>query len=731
MKKKRNDKSNRKRKSTIPVLVLTAAFCFQGTTSVSAANSLDESAIAPKEASYGYYVDNYAKNDSSNMTPESNPSIGVLSKFHDIWEPGTSWDNGTVLNDDIHDYNIAKSISITENRTDEEAEAAYLIDRRNQNYSAIAGLGPHADNFIAGANAGTTIQDEIPADATSVGYDDAGNNNGAWADQNSSLGSMIGLIDTIRNSGASTSNAKAYYSYMRPFRWSEEVSVIPTLVPRIKDDASTDGGFPSGHTNAGYLASYGLAYAVPERYEEIMTRASEMGNSRIVAGMHSPLDVIGGRVMATAVAASALNDPNNNSVKEAAYAQAHEVLLTQEGTSEDNYSDYETNKKNYTERLTYGFEQIGDTTKPMVVPKGAEVLLETRFPYLDDAQRRWVLYTTGLPSGYPVLDDTEGWGRLNLFAAAGGYEAFENDITVTMDASQGGFNEADTWKNNIEGTGKLTKSGTGTLTLSGDNTYTGGTLLEEGTLAASSGSAFGEGEVVNTEGTLIENVASGVTIGGDFTQSEAGTLELTIGNTEEVFDINGEAAFGGTLKLNFTNGFVPDADSPIISYDTLTDKSTFSTVEITGLPDNYEVSYDASALYVVDLNADDEEENTTPVVPPTDTEDDNDPSIDPVTEPEDDNTATEPSEETEETNKEEMPVDSTNNNEDKKTPVNSEDANKGSSSSVKPVTSSKADGDAVDNPKTGDDTNIFLYVGLLAASAIAAAVVIWQRKFRN
>ncbi|WP_371809538.1 MULTISPECIES: sortase B protein-sorting domain-containing protein [Terribacillus] len=37
----------------------------------------------------------------------------------------------------------------------------------------------------------------------------------------------------------------------------------------------------------------------------------------------------------------------------------------------------------------------------------------------------------------------------------------------------------------------------------------------------------------------------------------------------------------------------------------------------------------------------------------------------------------------------------------------------------------------VENPKTGDDTNIILYVGLLAASAIAAAVVIWQRKFRR
>jgi len=735
MANKYNEKKGKKSKSKIPVLLLTAAFCFQGTDSVLAANSLDESAIAPQEAAYGYYVDNYAKNDKANMTPDTNPSIGVLSKFHDIWEPGSSWDNGTVLNADIHNQNIATSISITQNRTDEEARMAYLIDRRHQNYSAIAGLGPYADNFIAGANAGTTIPDEIPEDATSVGYEDGSNSNGVWADQGSSLGSMVELIDNIRSTGASTSSAKAYYAYKRPFRWSEEVSVIPTLVPRIKDDPSSDGGFPSGHTNAGYLASYGFAYAVPERYEEIMTRASEMGHSRIVAGMHSPLDVMGGRVMATAVAAAALNDPANKSVKEAAYAQAHEVLLTQEGTSEDNYSDYETNKKKYTERLTYGFAQTGDTTKPMVVPKGAEVLLETRFPYLDDAQRRWVLYTTGLPSGYPVLDDTEGWGRLNMFAAAGGYEAFENDVSVTMDASKGGFHEADTWKNDISGTGKLTKSGTGSLTLSGNNSYSGGTLLEEGTLVADSGTAFGEGKVENTEGILKENVSSVVTIGNDFTQSEAGTLELTIGSKEDVLDINGQAAFGGTLKLNFTDGYVPEADTPIISYDELADKNAFSAVEITGLPDEYEVVYEANAMYVVnteEVKEEEEKENEQPVVPPAETGDDN-----PAPESgSDDGSAND-------TVNEEDPGNTTDGKEDSKTPDAAADGNDGKTTvkpddtndegehQVMPVTSSETKEDVVKNPKTGDDTNILLYVGLLAASAIAAAAVFLQRKLKG
>ncbi|MFX7816341.1 hypothetical protein ABTK28_20540, partial [Acinetobacter baumannii] len=90
---------------------------------------------------------------------------------------------------------------------------------------------------------------------------------------------------------------------------------------------------------------------------------------------------------------------------------------------------------------------------------GAEVLLETRFPYLSADQRRVVLKTTELASGYPVLDDAEGWGRLNLFAAADGYGAFNGNVIVSMDATQGGFNAADTWRNAISGAGKLTLQG--------------------------------------------------------------------------------------------------------------------------------------------------------------------------------------------------------------------------------------------------------------------------------
>lgn len=572
-------------KKIIPLVLALALIESSITQIVFASTNID-----PQPGAYGYYVDTYKNNSPANMTPTTNPSIGVLSEYLKLWTPGTSWDNGTKLNTSVLDSNIQKSIDITKNRTDVEAHQSYLDDRRNQNYGIIDGLGKYTDAFRLGAGAGTTILDDIPSDATQKKYDDKGNSNGKWAETNSSLGNMVNLINVLRESSASTSQAKSYYKYPRPWRWSSDVQVLPTLIPAKSPTPETDGGFPSGHTNAATLAAWGLAYAVPERFQEILSRASELGYDRVVTGMHSPLDVIGGRMTATAVAAAALNSRDNKNVKLAAFNDAHTKLLTQNGTSVDRFSDYSKNKKNYTDRLTYGFAQISDKNIPMVVPKGAEVLLETRLPYLNAKERRAVLYTTGIQSGYPLLDDAEGWGRLNLFAAADGYGAFINKVVVTMDASKGGFNAMDSWRNDISGSGNLTKEGTGTLKLSGANNYSGGTEIEAGTLVADSTTAFGTGSVTNNNGIVTENVSGEVRIGNEYAQVAKGTLELNISSKSDLLKIEGKATFGGILKLNFLNNYIPADGSSIITYKTDAHNGVFSSVVTTGLPKGYTVS---------------------------------------------------------------------------------------------------------------------------------------------
>ena len=533
-----------------------------------------DEAITPKKADYGYYVEEYQKNGEDGVKDTlQNPAIGVLSEMLDYFTPGTAWDNGTILNSAMHEMNLKETAKINQNSTQAEKELAFYDDLHDGNYSMISGLGIYADEFKKGTNAKTSIT-EIPADADTVKYSDAYKDNGEWADTDSTYGGIVELVTALRNGAASTSSAKKYYKYMRPFRWSRlngeypQTTIISSLKPQEKADPSNDGGYPSGHTNGANLAAIAMAYAVPQQYSQMMLRSSELGNSRIVAGMHSCLDVIGGRMMSTAIAAANLNADENAAVKAKAVADGQKLVETVGATSD--YDSYQKDKETYLYRMTYNLKlDNADTTKEVVVPKGAEVLLETRFPYLSADERRYVLYTTGISSGYSVLDDAEGWGRLNLFEASNGYGAFATDVTVDMDAEKGGFCAADNWRNDIDGSGSLTKKGSGMLVLSGDNSYTGGTTVEGGTIRADYDSAFGDGNVVNNS-TITENTTGTLVVHGNFTQNQEGVLEVTVSNEQDYIAIDGTADLGGKLVVNFTDGYLPENGFDLLKSTSLT-----------------------------------------------------------------------------------------------------------------------------------------------------------------
>jgi autotransporter-associated beta strand protein len=565
---------------------------------------------APHPGVYGYFVDTYKTNTPDATTPEGNAAIGVLSQFGNLWRPGSSWDNGVAVDAAARrtlDSNIAQAARTTRTRTEAQGHEAYLIDRRNQNYSAIAGFGDLSGAVKAATNAGTTIPDDIPADATTKQYVDQGNAKGAWADTDSELGDVVQLVNTLRGDYSSASNAKKYYQYARPYRQSRDVQVLPQLVPEESPTPATDGGFPSGHTNAGYLSSLAFAYAYPEKYTELLTEGSEIGNSRIVAGMHSPLDVMGGRVLATALAAAVLNDPANTQLEQQAHQQAEKVLAAAAATptAADEDADYAADKAEYRKRLTYGFTRSGGKTIPATVPKGAEALLRTRLPYLSDDQIREVLRTTALPSGYPLLDDAEGWGRLDLFSAASGYGAFDGPVTVSMDAAEKGLDAADTWRNDIGGTGSLTKRGTGALALAGANRYSGGTTVREGTLTADSAAALGRGSVTTVSGTLADASARTVRIGGDLTQRSHATLSLSVDGRQPALRVAGTASFGGTLQVHVTKGKPLANDVVLIAADRIAEGTSFRTVRVDGLPAGYEpvLQRHGNELHLVNADA--------------------------------------------------------------------------------------------------------------------------------
>jgi autotransporter-associated beta strand protein len=316
--------------------------------------------------------------------------------------------------------------------------------------------------------------------------------------------------------------------------------------------------------------------------------------------MHSPLDVMGGRILGEATVAYGLAAMTRDT-RRAAYDQAHAVLRAAVGAPDDlalfdaahaataaagdRFADAAASRREHTRRMTFGFGQIGDPTRAAVVPKGAELLLETRFPYLAAEQRRVVLKTTAYPSGYPLMDEPEGWGRLDLFAAADGYAAFDGDVCVTLNAALGGFHARDTWRNDISGAGKLTKRGSGTLRLAGQNVYRGGTEIDDGVLDARSGSALGRGDVYVAGGTLrVATTEEALHVEGKLTVRPAGSVRLVVDRTRSgrLLVTNAVTLDGGTLSVGFGPGYRPAVGDVLnlVSADAV--QGAFETVTVDG-----------------------------------------------------------------------------------------------------------------------------------------------------
>jgi acid phosphatase (class A) len=89
--------------------------------------------------------------------------------------------------------------------------------------------------------------------------------------------------------------AKAVWKRPRPHLLSDLVKPVVEL--------SKSGAWPSGHATVGTMMGIILADMVPEKRAEIMARAAEYADNRVVAGIHFRSDVAMGKISGSVIAA--------------------------------------------------------------------------------------------------------------------------------------------------------------------------------------------------------------------------------------------------------------------------------------------------------------------------------------------------------------------------------------------------------------------------------------------
>jgi membrane-associated phospholipid phosphatase len=213
-------------------------------------------------------------------------------------------------------------------------------------------------------------------------------------------------------------------------------------------DLRQSPSFPSGHTTFGYTESVLLAILVPERYAEMIARAAEYGNSRLIVGAHYTMDVIGGRTLAEYDVAHLLagdpaylgqkfgSVPPIAQYRDALAAAAKDLrreLATRCGAAvavcahddQSRFRDDAISAAFYESTLTYGLPIVyparaGAVEDVAAIAPEAGYLLTAAFPKLSLAQADRILTATEGPGG-GFLDNGSAFGvysRLDLFRAA-------------------------------------------------------------------------------------------------------------------------------------------------------------------------------------------------------------------------------------------------------------------------------------------------------------------------
>ncbi len=180
---------------------------------------------------------------------------------------------------------------------------------------------------------------------------------------------------------------------------------------------------------------------------------------------------------------------------------------------------------------------------------------------------------TNLNGGALVLNAASNIGNGTALNFNGGALKYGTGSSVdvssrTVTINSGGAT-VDTNGNNVtfanaignNGTGSLTKSGTGTLTLNGANTYSGGTVINGGTLAAGSANALGSGALTIGSGGSLSVGSFNLTVGA-ITLNGSSNLLLS--------GITSQITSSGAVNISGSDNFLNLGGSAVAAGSTYT-----------------------------------------------------------------------------------------------------------------------------------------------------------------
>ena len=211
-----------------------------------------------------------------------------------------------------------------------------------------------------------------------------------------------------------------------------------------------------------------------------------------------------------------------------------------------------------------GIYEMNGSSFAAPIVTGTAALIKEKYPWMTGDLIRQTILSTATDIGKKGVDEDFGWGLLNIGKALNGPALFDKRLAlgnnVVLDVTPGTY----IFGNNISGDAGLIKNGTGTIRFDGNLTYTGNTVINNGSLVIkgvsynSASTRIVKGNFVAASNVNIQNdvqnesgnfevEGNNVTVGGNYTASEKATTTL---NSNASVHVKGKVTLdGSTIEL--------------------------------------------------------------------------------------------------------------------------------------------------------------------------------------